>query len=94
VEDALRARIVGWFKRINSQAVRNPAASVGHAYLWDASDEASLRALWNYQLQFLVRRAFRRDDALRQEIEAAWEQIFAPPAPTEDEAPDDAGATP
>jgi 5-methylcytosine-specific restriction protein B len=93
VDDALRARILGWFKRINAQAGRNPAASVGHAYLWDAYDETSLRAIWNYQLQFLVRRAFRRDDALRHEIEAAWEQIFVVQPSADSEAAADDGAT-
>lgn len=95
VDAALRARIVGWFKLINEQALQNPAASVGHAYLWDARDEATLRNIWRYQLQFLVRRAFRRDMTLRQEIEAAWDQIFVvtPPAP-EDEVSANGATTP
>jgi 5-methylcytosine-specific restriction protein B len=93
LDDALRARVMGWFKRINAQAVRNPAASVGHAYLWDVIDEDSLREIWSYQLQFLVRRAFRRDEALREEIEAAWEQIFIT-APADGDADADTGATP
>jgi len=76
MDDALRGRVLGWFRRINAMAERNPAASVGHAYLWDAQDEDSLRNLWNYQLRYLVQRAFRRDDNTRVEMIAAWEQLF------------------
>lgn len=76
MDEGLRSRVLGWFRRINGLAERNPAASVGHAYLWDAYDEESLRNLWNYQLRYLVQRAFRRDDNTRIEMVAAWEQLF------------------
>lgn len=76
MDEELKTRVLGWFRRINAMADRNPAASVGHAYLWDAYDEDSLRNLWNYQLRYLVQRAFRRDDNTRIEMIAAWEQLF------------------
>ena len=76
MDDALKTRVLGWFRRINAMAERNPAASVGHAYLWEASDENSLRNLWSYQLRYLVQRAFRRDENTRVEMVAAWEQLF------------------
>lgn len=81
MNDDLRVRVLGWFKRINALAERNPAASVGHAYLWDAYDEDSLANIWNYQLRYLVQRAFRRDDAARVEVTAAWQQIVDNPMP-------------
>ena len=87
MDEGLKSRVLGWFRRINALAERNPAASVGHAYLWDAYDEGSLRNLWNYQLRYLVQRAFRRDENTRIEIIAAWEQLFET-APTAD--PDEA----
>ncbi|CCE76125.1 ATPase [Clavibacter nebraskensis] len=76
MDEGLKTRVIGWFRRINAMAERNPAASVGHAYLWAAYDEESLRSLWNYQLRYLVQRAFRRDDNMRVEMFAAWEQLF------------------
>jgi 5-methylcytosine-specific restriction protein B len=76
--EGLKERVVGWFRRINSYAQRNPAASVGHAYFWDVYDAESLRSLWEYQLKHLVERAFRRDETTRNELGAAWEQIFQP----------------
>lgn len=89
MDEELKTSVLGWFRRINLVAERNPAASVGHAYLWDAYDEDSLRNLWNYQLRYLVQRAFRRDENSRIEMIAAWEQLFET-APTA--VPDD-GAT-
>jgi 5-methylcytosine-specific restriction protein B len=85
MDEGLKARLLGWFRRINATAERNPAASVGHAYLWDAYDEDSLRNLWNYQLRYLVQRAFRRDENTRIEMVAAWQQLFETPTPWPDE---------
>jgi len=87
MDDGLRGRLIGWFRRINSHAEHNPAASVGHAYFWATTDEGALRDVWDHQLKYLVQRAFRRELGLRQELEAAWEQVFDVPAP--DEAPPD-----
>lgn len=78
VEVALRDRIVAWFKRINGLAKKNPAASVGHAYFTTVSDWDSLRDLWEFQLQFLVERAFRLDGATGDSVEQAWQGLFAP----------------
>lgn len=93
VDELLRNRIVGWFRRMNSLSERNPAAAVGHAYFWDVYDEYSLRNLWDYQLQYLVQRAFRRDETTYLEMEASWLQLFdasedpVAPAPGSDEEP-------
>jgi 5-methylcytosine-specific restriction protein B len=76
MEEALRTRVLGWFRRINALAERNPAASVGHAYFWDVYDEDSLRNLWDYQLRYLVQRAFRREDNARIAMISAWDQLF------------------
>lgn len=76
LEEALKSRVVAWFDRINSHARTNPAAAVGHAYFWDVSDEASLSDLWNYQLQYVVERAFRRDKNTGEDIRTGWRNIF------------------
>ncbi|WP_336627170.1 MULTISPECIES: McrB family protein [unclassified Microbacterium] len=76
MEAALRQRVIGWFSRINSHAQKNPAAAVGHAYFSSASDESSLDDVWSYQLRYLVQRAFRRDESTRNDLEAAWRNIF------------------
>ena len=81
MDDALKARVIGWFDRVNGYSARNPAAAVGHAYFSEASDEASLQDLWNYQLKYVVQRAFRRDENTRTELETGWEHIFTTAVP-------------
>ena len=89
VDDGLRDAITNWFKRINSLAVKNPAASVGHAYFTEVADLESLRELWDHQLQFLVERAFRLDEKNRAGLELQWQQLFAQETePTEDDGED------
>lgn len=84
MDDTLKYRVISWFDRINRLANTNPAAAVGHAYFAEVSDEASLQDLWNYQLKYLVQRAFRRDANTRAEVEANWKRIFqAPTSPDE-----------
>lgn len=75
MEESLSSKVLGWFSQINGHAKRNPAAAVGHAYFASASDEASLVDLWDYQLQYLVQRAFRRDEDTRAAIEVAWSHV-------------------
>lgn len=86
MDEAIKLRVLGWFNRINGHASKNPAAAVGHAYFVTATDEASLTDIWEYQLKYLVQRAFRRDEPTREALETAWQHIF--------EAPKQAPATP
>lgn len=79
LEDALQQRVLGWFNKVNGQAKNNPAAAVGHAYFAGITDTGSLDDLWNYQLQYVVERAFRRDRNTGAEIETFWSRIFVEP---------------
>lgn len=79
MDEALQARLIGWFDRMRGHAYKNPAAAVGHAYFSTASDEATLSDIWDYQLKYLVQRAFRRDENTRGDVETAWSHIFAVP---------------
>ncbi len=84
MDEDLKRRVMVWFDRINGHAQSTPAAAVGHAYFWDASDEDTLADIWRYQLKFLVQRAFRRDQNTRAALETGWEHIFVrPETPTE-----------
>ncbi|MGC4784030.1 McrB family protein [Micromonospora zamorensis] len=76
MEEELKAGVSRWFGRINGHARKNPAAAVGHAYFSTATDETSLRDIWEYQLKYLVQRAFRRDENTRADLETAWTHIF------------------
>lgn len=91
MDGALKTRVIAWFNRINGHANKNPAAAVGHAYFSTASDESTLTDIWEYQLKYLVQRAFRRDENTQANLETAWRHIFAVPgAATEtpaDQAP-------
>lgn len=82
MDEALKARVLAWFSRINGHANKNTAASVGHAYFATATDEASLSDIWEYQLKYLVQRAFRRDEPTREALETAWQHIFQSPEST------------
>ncbi|BCB80420.1 hypothetical protein Pflav_068300 [Phytohabitans flavus] len=97
MDDALKNRVLGWFSRINGLANRNAAAAVGHAYFSTASDEASLKDIWDYQLRYVVQRAFRRDQNTRADLETAWNHIFVLPEPQTPESsetpPPEPGAT-
>lgn len=91
VEDWLQANIIGWFSKINSVARDNPSSAVGHAYFVNVDDEASLRDLWDFQLKYLVERAFRRDKNSRNELESGWARIFTKPAPASTETETEPG---
>lgn len=88
LDDALGSGVLRWFGRINGHARKNPAAAVGHAYFSSATHEASLWDVWEYQLKYLVQRAFRRDENTRADLETAWRRIFpsqlAEPEPAEE----------
>lgn len=84
LEEAVQHRVAGWFGKINGLTKVNPAAAVGHAYFAGVTDESSLVDLWNYQLQYVVHRAFRRDQNTGAEIETAWNRILEEPAADED----------
>lgn len=87
MEEELKGGVLRWFNRINGHTRKNPAAAVGHAYFSSATDEASLHDVWEYQLKYLVQRAFRRDENTRADLETAWAHIF-PAAPEQVPAPD------
>ena len=79
LEENMRRRLVGWFRRINGRVLTNPAAAVGHAYFSDVVDARSLQDVWEYQLKYLVARAFQYDPDSRTEVVKGWEAIFSPP---------------
>ena len=82
MDEVLKGRLIGWFSRINGHANKNGAAAVGHAYFATATDKASLTDIWEYQLKYLVQRAFRRDQPTREALETAWQHIFQVPQPS------------
>lgn len=94
MDEALKKRVIGWFSRINGLAKKNSAASVGHAYFSTASDEASLNDIWDYQLKYLVQRAFRRDENTRADLENAWGHIFVVVEPPVKESSEEPSARP
>jgi 5-methylcytosine-specific restriction protein B len=77
LDETTRRRLVGWFRKTNSRASTNPAAAVGHAYFSDVVDSKSLQDVWDYQLKYLVNRAFQYDLDSRTEVIKGWDAIFA-----------------
>ena len=96
LDETTRRRLVGWFRRINSRAPDIPAAAVGHAYFSDVVDTQSLQDVWDYQLKYLVARAFQYDPDSRAEVVRGWDAIFAPvhAESTSDAAAADEGTPP
>lgn len=89
VDEHIRRRLLFWFKRVNTQARKIPAAAVGHAYFSQVVDAQSLQDVWDYQLKYLVDRAFQFDPDTKTEIVKGWDSIFALPG-----AESGQGATP
>ncbi|WP_240183731.1 McrB family protein [Leifsonia aquatica] len=87
VAEWLKIRLIAWFDKMRGHAAKNPTAAVGHAYFYSVTDEDSLRDVWDYQLKYLVHRAFRRDLNTLADVETAWSHIFELP-------PGDAGSEP
>jgi 5-methylcytosine-specific restriction protein B len=88
VDENLGNRLVAWFAKTNARAKKNPTASVGHAYFSSVVDAPTLRDVWDYQLHYLIDRAFKYDEATHKEVVNGWNKILAG-ADDEDEAPDD-----
>ena len=84
VPDDLATRLVAWFGKTNGRAKKTPAASVGHAYFWSVVDEDSLHDVWNYQLRYLIERAFKYDEPTYKEVVSGWNKIFGNPAGPDD----------
>lgn len=90
LDETIRRRLIGWFRRVNGRTLTNPAAAVGHAYFSDVVDTQSLQDVWDYQLKYLVDRAFQYDPDGRSEVISGWETIFI--SPTAETAQDATGA--
>ena len=93
LDETILRRLVGWFRRINSRSPNTPAAAVGHAYFSDVVDIQSLQDVWDYQLKYVVDRAFQYDQDTRTEMIKGWNDIFAaiPPEATPDAGGADEG---
>lgn len=76
VEEGLAYRLLAWFAKTNSRAKQTPAAAVGHAYFWDVTDANSLRDVWEYQLHYLIDRAFKYEEATHKEVINGWNKVL------------------
>jgi len=76
VDGDLATRLLAWFSKTNSRAKKTPAAAVGHAYFWDVTDVDSARDVWDYQLHYLIDRAFKYDDATHKEVVNGWNKVI------------------
>lgn len=74
LDEGLRSKVLAWFRDINGQ--QDPAAHLGHAYFWDVTDEATLRAAWEYQIQYHVSRAFRYNEPTRMRLTEKWTAMY------------------
>lgn len=78
VAEPLRRRIQGFFNLANARATTNPQGAIGHTYFRDVRDEQTLKSLWDYQLRFVIEKAYRLDPDTLREIKAGWKRIFVP----------------
>lgn len=72
MKEDLANKVIVWFRSINGFAKRNASAAIGQAYFSNAADEDSLREIWEYQLQYVVDRAFRYDQENGERIRNQW----------------------
>lgn len=78
VPEPLRRRIVGFFRKANSNAELNPLTAIGHTFFWNVIDQASLRAVWDHHLRFTIERAHRLDIDTREELERGFMRMLEP----------------
>lgn len=76
VDPEISRRLVGWFRSVNARAKTTPAAAVGHAYFTSVVDADTLQDVWDYQLKYLVDRAFQLDHETGDEVRRGWDRIF------------------
>ncbi|MEV7125936.1 AAA family ATPase [Streptomyces sp. NPDC093260] len=76
--EPLAEGVLRFFDFVNRRARSNPHAAVGHVFFHDVSDADSLRAVWEYQLRFLLEKAFRLDQQGFREVQGRWQAIFPP----------------
>ncbi len=87
VSQELQRKILAFFNQANGFAERNPQGAIGHTYFWNVSDVADLRSVWDYQLRFLIEKAYRLDPEIRNTLTAAYNGLLE--APEEDVAETD-----
>jgi 5-methylcytosine-specific restriction protein B len=85
VPEDLAVRLLAWFSKTNARAKKTPAAAVGHAYFSEVVDADTLQDVWDYQLHYLIDRAFKYDEATHKEVVNGWMKVLAE-ADDEDEA--------
>ncbi|MFJ9633412.1 McrB family protein [Streptomyces sp. NPDC101175] len=83
--EPLAEGLLRFFDFVNKRARSNPHAAVGHVFFHDVHDAESLRAVWKYQLRFLLEKAFRLDQQGFREVQGRWDAIFPPDEAHSDE---------
>ncbi|SED59981.1 5-methylcytosine-specific restriction enzyme B [Streptomyces misionensis] len=83
--ESLAEGLLRFFDFVNKRARTNPHAAVGHVFFRDVNDADSLRAVWEYQLRFLLEKAFRLDQQGFREVQGRWQAIFPPEEAESDE---------
>ncbi|HUY06250.1 MAG TPA: AAA family ATPase [Acidimicrobiales bacterium] len=79
----LRRRVEVFFMTINGRAAQTPAAAIGHTFFRGIGDEASLQALWDHQLRFLLKKAYVIDPHGYADAEKSWNQIVPSKSPSD-----------
>jgi 5-methylcytosine-specific restriction protein B len=83
VDEALSRDVRNFFRTLQRHAARTPQAAVGHTFFRDVTDVESVRAVWRYQLRFLIDKAYRLEPATGEEVRQRFTSLFGedPPAP-------------
>jgi 5-methylcytosine-specific restriction protein B len=76
MEATLQARVLRFFDSVQHIARYNEYARIGHAYFFNVANEDDLRTLWDHQLSFVFKKAFRLDPQGLDDIQRAWNGIF------------------
>jgi 5-methylcytosine-specific restriction protein B len=77
MDDALRERVLTFFRTVIGQSGGNPYAAIGHTYFFNITDEVGLRSLWAHQLQFVFEKAYRLDHEGYERVARAWQGVVA-----------------
>ncbi len=79
VNPGLIDKVAEFFRFLNNMA--NERYHLGHGFFVHVRDQNSLERLWTFQLDYILRRACRDDDAAFETILKRWRELFTPEAP-------------
>lgn len=76
VNENVVVEVVGLFEFLQRRLRHDPHAQIGHTFFFGVRSAEDLLRVWNYQLKFILQRAFRYETDTYREIEKRWQEAI------------------